>query len=360
MAAAMRASPLLVFLTACGAAPTPAPAAPVAPRCAYDGVLAYADLYGSSADHPIAHGHDLSGHVVLDEGPVLRATVQADGYELAGLLAPELEVVAPTRLGPVVGVNTGHRAAITGVDAAGVRLGLQRFALREITPTVPAEAVVRCDDLTLPGVEMTDPEADLRAFGLTPGEARSLAANVAIEVRPTPTGDVAATLAPDESPRRVVVLDERPGTVRIALHHWTDTFVVGWVDAASVVPLDEGTGGLASILGAFDDETRDLTVCRPVATTELSVRSIATLADDGSVVPHAPGAIERLGTVAAGTPLVLVEARADGLARIEPHPAASFHVPDEVEWLVAATSLGTCGPERYAPMPLADVLRAAE
>lgn len=325
--------------------------------CRFEGLLPYGELLDATSTYTVARGTDLPVEMGFAPGPTLSVLGRAEGYELQGRLAPELHVVAPTRLGPVLYVGARHGVGVVDVSPEGVRIGPRRFLADELTFPMPAETTVRCEDLALPGIENTDPDADREAFGLSARGERMLVVNQAIEVREGPGGEVAAILVPSPTARSVALLDEREGTVRIAYHHWTDGFVVGWVDSALVLPAaEEGMGGILGGLGVNAPE--DFTVCRVTTEEELFVLRTGRVEDDGTVVPLGePAPFEHLGTVQAGTALIRMEELGDGWVSVRPLPTSILSVPPGVVWAMRAEGMSGCAEEHYEPPSLGALFR---
>lgn len=337
-------------MTACGATPHVGPAESE-PLCRFEGVLPYGVLLDASGTHSVAQGYRLPVQMTLAPGPTLEVLARAEGYELRGRGAPELHVVAPTRLGRMLYVGARRGVGVVAVDRGRVRIGPLHFVLDDITFVAPPEAEVRCEDLALPSLADDDEERDREAFDLRAVGERMLPADQAVPLRAETRGEVAATVAPARHVRFVAILEEREGAVRVAYHHWTGAFVVGWVDDALALPAPSEPRASGFISGRRSAGfAEDFTVCRPPASLSLSTQVISVLGDYGGLIPlPVPGPIEPLGTVRAGTPLIRVSEGAEGRVAVRPLPTSVFTVPPGVSWWVRGSELGDCAPEHYEP-----------
>ncbi len=350
----------LIATTGCGAAsadrPRPIPSPPG--HCAVAGEWTSGELDVADGSFTYAGVRQAPARIDLDVSPPL-ARVRVDGISIGGTIdiRGTLRIVPPTALGENVLLPPGAEVSILSIDADRATIGLGRFSFSEgdqMTWTVAPRAVVPCTSLGL-GFAFRDEDSERRerlALGLPlDPPVRFVAIDHPLAIAAQPGGPTQVTLDARDYSERLLWLEEQGGFTRIALQHWTGATLVGWVASSDLLteepPGGEG-GGFGGLFGSLAGP-RTYQSCHADHSLSLSVRHISTTDDRGERTPLAtPGSPIVVGTIDAGTAFVLVEARADGTARIEAHPQGHLYVDADAEWLVPSETF-SCVEETYDP-----------
>lgn len=286
----------------------------------------------------------------------VRAFVRRGGWSFHGRLDPAqgdgLRARSALQIGEGVFASAGTEVAVLDARPGSLAVGMPEHAPGPddgVRFTGRVGAWVPCNAVGL-SFRFRDERTVLeerRALGLPqqPPEA-VVAAGSRATLSSEPGGAPFAELAPTEHALGLHVVEERLPHVRVLVHHWTGTMILGWTSADSLSAPDAGAGGLGVLGGLAGPRT--LRVCTSPERLEI-------------VAAQGQGAAEPVGTVDAGTRFVVAGEAPGGVIQIRPHPADSVSVTGEgVVWTARTSAPLTCAEETHDPAAgLASLLRPA-